>query len=56
MTQGIQHLAELRGGVDPRYDPTLRAYERVLRWYRDYLSSQPGRGVTEGVIFGSPGP
>jgi len=44
VTRVIEYLAELRGGVDPRYDMTLRTYERSLRRFTRYLASSAGDG------------
>ena len=46
----IEHLARQRGIADPRYDATMRAYERGLRRFVDYLSAHPGHGATEESI------
>ncbi len=40
----IGYLAKQRGGVDPRYDPTLRTYARSLRRFTAYLA----RGASDG--------
>ncbi len=47
----IDHLAQQRGGVDPRYDPTLRTYERSLRRFAAYLAKHSStQAPTEALI------
>jgi superfamily II DNA or RNA helicase len=51
VTRLIDHLAVQRGGVDPRYDPTLRTYSRSLRRFSEYLTKNGGADEpTEAVI------
>ena len=44
----IAWLAEHRGNVDPRYDATLRAYQRALRRFTAYLAERGKAAVPTG--------
>jgi hypothetical protein len=46
----IDWLAAARGVADPRYDPTLRAYERALRHFLSFLAATPTGAPTEAAI------
>jgi len=51
----IEHLAEQRGGVDPRYDPTLRTYARSLQRFVGYLqandaATEPNEAVIDDYL------